>query len=131
MTLHTCTDCGLMHDHPGDYQPPTSDAVRIAELETHRDVEVARLSARAEHEATEAAVDVAEVQAGAELATAEGQLEGTLAVIDAITPDEPAEAEPAPDPVIVDAPAPGPDAPEPPEIPHQREPAKAGLWPYA
>lgn len=133
MPLHTCADCGLVHDHTGEYQPPVNDDVRIAEINAHRDIEVAKLQARESREANETIVEVAEVQADAEVAAAEVTAE---VVGELIAAEGEAELEQAgdgtPEVVIVDPPAdPEPDVAPPPEGQHaEPAPAKKSMWPY-
>lgn len=129
MDLHACPDCGLTHAAAGER--PVSDAVRIAELETHRDVEVARLARSQEAHYDETRVEVAEIEADGQVATAE-------ALAPAIAAAGDSDPEPEPVPVVVEGggdpdPEPEPELPDvapPPLIDEAPEPpAKpSGMW---
>lgn len=125
-----CPECGA--DHHAAERAEREETERLADreveierLRTKRDIEVARIQASA-------AKDIAEEEADADLAHAEGIAEGMAEVIDAASPDP--EPEPEPVPVIVDAPAePEPEVPAPPvteESGHERRsrPRGIGLW---
>ena len=99
-----CADCGAGHECDAQDSDRTSDAVRIAELETRRDIEIARLQARADRAQAEADQEIAETFADAEVEAAAVSAEVTAAAIDAAGIEEPA-------PVIIDA-APPPPADE-------------------
>lgn len=131
MPLHTCAECGLTHDHAGEYVPPVSDAVRIAELETHRDIEVARLGRAEERDYNETRVEVAEIEAAAEVETAAVQAEVIAEVIAAegeASIEESAEG--GAEPVIVEAIEPETPAEEPPPVidTEPEPPAKKNVW---
>ena len=132
MDMHTCPDCGLQHATPGEAAAPVIPEVEIARVQAHRDIEVAKIQARQEADYNETRVDVAEIEAGAELAQAEGQLEGVETVLDAITPDPPADPEPAPEPETVEVEAPPVDDLAPPVTDSAPpEPKRKSIWPYA
>jgi hypothetical protein len=94
MTMHSCVDCGLLHDG-GDIRD--SDAYRIALLEKETAIELAKISARGDNH-------VAEVEAEAAVTVAESQAE---AIVEALSTEEPAQVEGEPvdaSPVVVNAP---------------------------
>lgn len=130
MSTRYCEGCGTPHECSGAGEG-VSDAVRIAELETKRDVEVARVAARADREDAAAEVEVAEIEADAsvEVATAEAEIIApVLAVqLDGGQGDDP-EPEPEGDPVVVEVPpdAGPPDAEAPPEHPEHHDTGKSG-----
>lgn len=101
MAVHSCTECGLVHDALVA-EERESDEVRIARINADRDIAVARYAARQEADWNETRVEVAKIEAKADVETAEVQAEVIGAAIEAS--DIP-EAEPvdyvAPD-IIVD-----------------------------
>jgi hypothetical protein len=88
-----CADCGTSHECTVETGDRASDAVRIAELETRRDIEVARITARADRAALEADVEIAETEADAsvEVAAAEAEVIGTI-----LAEADPPESDPGP-----------------------------------
>ena len=129
MDMHSCPDCGLAHGSAGEM--PESDEVKIARLNKERDVEIARLQARQDKDWNETRVEVAEIEAGAEVdaAVATAELVGDAIEAGALE----AEAEPGPDPVVVvDAPEPEPepDLAPPADVTPAPAPRSKGLWPY-
>lgn len=96
MALHTCTDCGLLHDHEGT--PTANPEVEIARIQADRDVRVAELQ-RGEFNKTEleaeTEIKVAEIEAAA--AVDEATVKADV-LDDILTPPEP---EPDPEPVVI------------------------------
>ena len=127
MAVHTCPDCGLVHDH---VVPSVNPEVEIARIQAESAFKIAQLQARADKH-------VAEVQADADVDVAEAQAE---AIVEALTsedvPAEEAAVEPEPEPVAIIQDTditPEPDVPAPPahEEPEHHEPKKSkglGLW---
>jgi hypothetical protein len=95
-----CPECGTGHECDVATEGRVSDIVRIAELETKRDIEIAKIGARGTRVELEAAVEIAEVQADAEVdaAVAEAEIVGAALEAGMIQP-EPV----APAPVIIDS----------------------------
>lgn len=129
--LHSCPDCGLAHEAPGP--PPTNPEVEIARIQAERDVKVAQLANRQEHDWNETRVEVAEIEGDAQVATAEAE----AAVIGEILNAEGADpAGPEPIPIVVDGdpepePEPEPDVPPPPAAEESAPPAAkrpSGMW---
>lgn len=128
-----CPECGL--DHHAAERAEAEEVQRIADreveierLRTKRDIEVARITAGA-------AKDIAEEEAGADLAHAEGRAEGMEDVIDAVAGGGNDEPPAEPEPLVIDAPEPGPavddDAPPPAEEHHDETPPRSrglGMW---
>ena len=132
--MRYCPDCGDSHECTAQAASAEADArVRIAEIEARRDVRVAELRAQETRTEAEAATEIAGSEAIVEAAAAEGVAEGLETVIDAASPDAPAEtgAEPV---VIVEQPAGdgGDLAEEPPPVAEEtREPVasrKSNPW---
>ena len=94
--------------------------VEIVRLETKRDIEVARITAGTVRE-------LADVETAAELAHAEGEVDGMEAVLDTMAGDPPAADGP---PIVVDAPADPPSADPvdmlPPVVDPPTDPADSG-----
>lgn len=112
MDLHACPDCGLTHSAAGER--PESDEVKIARLNKERDVEIARLSRSEMTHMDETAIEVAEIEAGAQVDTAE-------AIAPAIAAAGDSDPEPDPVPVVVEGD--GDPEPEPePELPDVEPP---------
>lgn len=112
MDLHNCPACGLAHAAAGEM--PESDEVKIARIQKEERVEVARLQRSQEAHYDETRVEVAEIEAGGQVATAE-------ALAPAIAAAGDSGPEPEPVPVVVEGdPAPEPD-PEP-ELPDVEPP---------
>src|SRR5262245_49390200 len=120
--MHPCPSCGLPHDLAGAALDDTevevaetlgSDAVRIAELETDRDVTIARINARVETQWQEERV---------------AALEAAFAEMRATPPPEEVVvvAEPVPEPVIESVPDLVPEEVAEIEAPAEAEPAHAG-----
>jgi hypothetical protein len=107
-----CADCGAGHECDAQDSDRTSDAVRIAELETRRDIEIARLQARADRAQAEADQEIAETFADAEVEAAAVEAEVVGAAIEAAGIEEAA-------PVVVDVapPPPADDAADAEELP--------------
>ena len=128
MATHDCPDCGLTHSMP---ERGTSEAVRIAEINANRDIEVARLAraeARMETEAELAAVGiVTEAETEQAVIEAESGVEAAEAVAEALAPPEP-------EPQIVEVPAemPEPEAEDevgtPGEVEHKTPKSGGGYW---
>jgi hypothetical protein len=125
---HYCTGCGEMHGG----KPPENPEVAIARLQAERDIEVARIN-RGEFQKTEleaeTEIKVAEIEAGAEVATAEATAETVAAVLGS------SDGEEAP-PVVIEAP-PEEIGPEEPSIepaggnsgPPEPKKPKLSYWP--
>ncbi len=125
-----CPECGVDHHAEERAAKPTEADVEIARIQAKRDVEIARLSAGVEKSWNETMHD-------ANLAAAEGVIEGMVTGAELVNPEpDPAAAEP----VIIStdiAPEPEPelDAPPPPAAaesePEEKEPASkasTGWW---
>jgi hypothetical protein len=132
MALHQCADCGLTHDHPGE-GGPVNPEVEIARIQADRDVKVAQLQHRDELAYNETRVEVAGIEADAQVDTAAVQAEAIAEIVAAEGEADVEQTDTGPEPVIVEAaPEPGPDAPPPPESPMPSpSPGKKSLWPYA
>jgi hypothetical protein len=129
MAVHTCTDCGLVHDH---VVPQTNPDVEIARINAESAFKIASLQSRADKH-------VAEVQAEADVDVAEAQAD---AIVEALAvEEEPAEeaavdAPPAPMAIIQDTDVePESEVAPPPEheegAEHESKPRKSkglGLW---
>lgn len=131
--IHTCAECGLIHDHA---QPPAESAeVAIARIQAEASIKTAEIAARAERH-------VADVQSDSDVQVAEasaGAVEAALAVAvaddqepdaeDGEDPGAPAEA--LPPPVVIAQDIAQDDAPEPPRHEeheqHETPPAKRGF----
>lgn len=74
MAAHICADCGLLHDMPA--APEESDQVKIARINREADYKIAQLSARQDSDWNETRVEVAEIEAEAqvEAAVVEGEI---------------------------------------------------------
>lgn len=101
-----CPECGTGHDCEVQGGDRMSDVVRIAELETRRDIEVAKVNARADRAALDTAEVIAEVEADAEVEAAEVQAVVLGEAIEAAGTAEP-------EPVIIDVPGQPDPEPEP------------------
>jgi len=133
MAIHTCTECGLVHDQG---VPQTNAEVEIARINADSQVRIAELNARADRAIAEAeaeaAVEVAHEEADA-IQEALADEEADEHVADAISAaaagldiGEP-EAEPQPAPVIISAPeAPEHEGSEPPEP--EKKTRGLGMW---
>jgi hypothetical protein len=95
MAAHICQDCGLLHDMPT--APEESDAVKIARIEAESARELARISARQDKDWNETRVEVAEIEADAEVEAAVAEAELLGAAIEGGIEEQP-------EPVIIDAP---------------------------
>lgn len=125
MVPHYCAACGEMHGGNAGKDP----AIKIAEINAQRDIEVARLNREGFQRSSEelaAEVEVAEIEAGAQVESAE-------AIGDALAPADPVE--PPTEVLTEDSEVTddeGEEAePEPPETassPTPREPKKATHW---
>lgn len=119
MSAHICQDCGLLHDMPA--APEESDAVKIARIEAESARELARISARQDKDWNETRIEVAEIEADAEVEAAVAEAEVVGAAIEA-------GIQPEPEPMIIDAPeAIADEQPEdaPPEVEGSEPPAPA------
>lgn len=118
---HHCSACGEMHGGPGG----ETEAVKIAKINAERDVEVARLARSEARQDIEAQVEVAEIEAGAQVD--EAVVEAAVLEEIATPPADPEpEPEPEPAPVIVtDDSGDEEEVPAPPET-EQRAPASGG-----
>lgn len=108
MSAHICQDCGLLHDMPA--APEESDAVKIARIEAESARELARISARQDKDWNETRVEVAGIEADAEVGAAVAEAEVVGAAIEA-------GIQPEPEPVIMDAPAAVTDEEQPEDAP--------------
>jgi hypothetical protein len=120
--IHTCPDCGLVHDHVA---PPTEDRdVAIARIQAQSAEAIARINARADTHIADVQAEadqvVTETLADAEVAAAEVQAEVLGDAIEAAGIEEPP-------PVVVD---PGPE-PEPEPDPEELPPAEGSPAPPA
>jgi hypothetical protein len=131
--IHTCPDCGLVHDHGA---PQTNSDVEIARINAEAAVRQAEIAARADRHVADvqadAAVDATEAVADAEVDAAEIEAETAVDVAEAVA--EVVSEEPDAAPLVLDAPAGEPepeDAPPPaedtaPSAP--RKPRGLGMW---
>ncbi len=125
-----CPDCGYSHDCVTGAEGRIDPAVEIARIEAERDIKVAQISARQDKAWNETRVEVAEVEAAAEVESAVAEAEVVAAAIEG-------GAVPPPEPIVIDAPVinddAGPeDAPEPiegsaPPAP-SRKASGLGMW---
>lgn len=128
-----CSNCG----HPQDgsiaapAEVPESDEVRIARINADRDVKVAQLAAKQEREWNESREVIAETEAEAAVEVAVAEAEVIGAIINAETAEP--EADPAPEPVVIEAIDPAPEESDAPPIvedhePVSRKPRGLGMW---
>jgi hypothetical protein len=129
MAAHVCPECQLLHDA---VTPQESEAVTLARIAKEQAVEVAKIQARQERDWNETRVEVAAIEGEAEVGAAAAEAEVIAAVLTA--DDTPAE-EPAPDPIVIDAPAVeeeiAEDAPPENDAPAPTVPGKGrglGMW---
>lgn len=97
MTIHSCPECALVHDHG---QAPVNAEVEIARINAESALKIAQLSARAEKH-------VAEVEAEAEVEVAVAETDGLVAAIE-LNAEEAAIAAEALEGAQEEAPAPAP-----------------------
>jgi hypothetical protein len=81
MAAHVCPDCQLLHDMPS--APEESDEVKIARINREADIRIAQLSARQDRDWNETRVEVAEIEAGAEVESAVAEAEIIGAALEA------------------------------------------------
>lgn len=134
MAIHTCSDCGLVHESASER--PEDPAVAIARIEADNRLAIEKIRCRTDREVAEAqaeaVVDATEAEADADLAVAAVQADALTEVAE--TAAEMSD-EPAIDPVVVveDA-SDEPEAEEPPEAGeqhHEPAPRKSrglGMW---
>lgn len=119
MPEHFCSACGQEH------VTGKSEAVRIAEIQAERDVEIARMEYRDQQAAAaleaETAVVITDMETTADVAVAEAMPDPEP------DPEPEPEAEPVPDPVVVE---PEPDVPPPPadEANHSTHAPRRGFF---
>lgn len=107
--IHSCPDCGLIHDH---VQPPAeSPEVAIARIQAQSAEAIAKINARSDRAWNESREAVAEIEADATVGAAEAEAAVIGAAIEAG-----AVAEESAEPVIVPVPDPEPEA-DPEELP--------------
>lgn len=132
MAAHICEGCGLLHDAPAEAGEPVE--VQLARIAKEQAVEVAKISARQDHDWNETRVEVAAIEAEAEVgaATAEAEVLGELLNADS-SEQEPfiIDAPPAPDPMPESDPT--DDAAPPPVEDHEPDDDKPrkrslGMW---
>jgi hypothetical protein len=131
MAVHSCAECGLVHDAiVAEEREPVE--VTIARINADRDIAVARASARSEADWNTTRVEVAKIEAKAEVESAVVEGEVIAAAIEASD----VEAEPveivAPD-IITDTDIDiTEDAPPPAEegspVPNAKKSAGFGMW---
>jgi len=125
-----CPNCGTPLDGSLPRPEPEPEAVTLARINAERDVKVAQISARQERDWNESREAIAEVEAEAAVEVAAAEAEVIGEIIAAETADPP-EAEPLPEPVVVEAPAPAPELSDaPPVVEHHepRVPRSRGWW---
>lgn len=129
MAAHICVDCGLLHDMPA--APEESDEVKIARINREADVRIAQMSARQDRDWNETRVEVAEIEAEAQVETAVAEAAIIGAALEAS--DVP-EAEPieiiAPD-LVQDVDVDVDEAPPPTDgspVPAESKPRGLGMW---
>lgn len=127
-----CQNCGSQVEQLPVIAPAAeavSAEVEIARINAERDVKVAQINARQEKEWNETHVEIAGIEAEAEVASAEATAEVIGEVLAADS--EPAE-EPEPDPVVVaDVPEPEPDLSPPVAGQHESSPPKSPGWGFS
>jgi len=131
MAVHTCADCGLIHDAIVAEERET-EAYRLAKLESETRIKLAQIERSEVRQEVEAAVEVAELQADAEVEAAAVEGEIVAAALEASD----VEAEPieivAPDMVTdVDIDNELEDAPPETEgspVPEASKPHGLGMW---
>lgn len=128
--MRYCPDCGTGHDCEVEPGTRTDPQVEIARINADRDVAVAKLSARQDKDWNETRVEVAEVEAAAQVESAVAEAEIVGAALESGIEEQPK-------PVIIDAPtaiggAEPDDAPPPAEGSAPPEPKKKaaglGFW---
>lgn len=95
--MRYCPDCGTGHDCEAETGGGASDAVRIAEIERDKEIALAKIARSASREMDEHFETVAGIDAEATVAAAVAEAEVVGAAIEA-------GIQPAPEPVIIDAP---------------------------
>jgi hypothetical protein len=130
MAAHTCETCGLLHDAPVT-EAPEAVEVTIARIQADRDIAVARYAARQDADYNETRVEVAKIEAKADVESA--AIEGEV-IAAAIEASDVPEAEPveyvAPD-LVIDNEAVNEDAPPEPEgspVPETTTKTSFGMW---
>ena len=126
--MRYCADCGTPHECLNETREVDKTAIELKRLETHRDIEVARLTAGADKH-------IADVQAEHSAEHAEGLAEGMETALDAISGNDGAESGEG-DPIVIDGGDPGPEPEpepaadlEPPVVEVPDTPAKSsGYW---
>jgi hypothetical protein len=110
-----CTNCGSEVDQlpsPLAVAQTVNDDVRIAEIQAERDVEVERIRANAAKRELETAAEIAETEAGAQVATAVAEAEVIGEIIaENGAPDD--LGDPGP-PIVIDPGPPDEDPEDPP-----------------
>ncbi len=94
MAAHACVDCGLLHDALAEPGEPVE--VQLARIAKEQAVEVAKISARQEHDWNETHIEVAAIEAEAEVGAAAAEAEVLGEILNA--------SDPEPEPLIIDAP---------------------------
>jgi hypothetical protein len=123
-----CADCGTPHECLNETREVDKTAIELKRLETHRDIEVARLTAGADKH-------IADVQAEHSAEHAEGLAEGMETALDAISGNDGAEGGEG-EPVIIGGgdpeaePEPEPAADLEPPVVEVPEPSasRGGYW---
>ena len=129
MAVHSCTECGLVHDAiVAEEREPVE--VTVARINAERDIAVARAAARQEADYNDTRVEVAKIEAKADVESAVVEGEVIAAALEASD----VEAEPieiiAPDVVqdvdvdIEDAPPETDGSP----VPSESKPRGLGMW---
>lgn len=94
--MRYCPDCGTGHECEAEV-PRTSPEVEIARINAARDIKVAQVAARQDKDWNETRVEVAEIEAGAEVEAAVAEAVIVGAAIEGGIEEQP-------EPVIIDAP---------------------------
>jgi uncharacterized Zn finger protein len=82
MAVHSCAECGLVHDAlVAEEREPVE--VTIARINADRDIQVARAAARSEADYNDTRIEVARIEAKAEVQAAEVEGEVIAAAIEA------------------------------------------------
>lgn len=116
--IHSCPDCGLVHDH---VQPPAEDPqVAIARIQAESAAEIARITAHSDRDWNETREAVAAIEADATVEAAAIEAEVIGDAIESAGVSEP-------DPVIIDVP--GQPGPEPDDDPEALPPAEGSPAP--
>jgi len=113
--IHSCQECGVVHDHP---TPQVNPEVEIARINAESALAIAKLQSR-----TDKSVSEIEAESAVEVAEAQAEIMGTVLLAEANATDEVADEVPESSPVVVSTPIidSGNDIEEAPEPPKHDE----------